>query len=135
MLRKTILACALPALFLANAASAQQSGPTPGPKSGEQATIPFFTRSDIRTFTPTDSGDGVYIQDARRNWYYASFFTRCNNLPWSIGVGFKTFPGASRIDRGDTIFAGRESCQISSIVHSGPPPVKPKKAKKAKSGA
>ncbi|WP_342250023.1 DUF6491 family protein [Sphingomonas sp. OTU376] len=135
MFRKTILACALPLMFAATAASAQQSGPTPGPKSGEQASIPFFTRSDIRTFDATDSGDGVYIQDARRNWYYVSFFGRCNNLPFAIGVGFKTFPGASQIDRGDTIFAGRERCQIANIVHSGPPPVKAKKAKKAKPAA
>jgi len=135
MFRKTILACALPALFLATTASAQQSGPTPGPKSGEQATIPFFTQSDIRSFEPTGFGDGVYIQDSRRNWYYVSFFSRCDNLPWSIGVGFKTFPGAAQIDRGDTIFAGRERCQIANIVHSGPPPVKAKKAKKAKPAA
>jgi hypothetical protein len=132
MFRKTVFALALPALLAATAAEAQKAGPTPGPKSGEQATIPFFNRSDIRTFTATDNGEGVYIEDARRNWYYVSFFGRCNNLPWSIGVGFKTFPGASRIDRGDTIFAGRERCQIADIVHSGPPPEKPKKAKKPK---
>ncbi|MDG2533383.1 DUF6491 family protein [Sphingomonas sp. HITSZ_GF] len=132
MFRKTALALALPALILATAAAAQEAGPTPGPKSGEQATIPFLTRSDVRTFEPTDSGDGVYIEDSRRNWYYASFFGRCLDLPWATGVGFKTFPGASRIDRGDTIFAGDSRCTISSIVHSGPPPEKPKKAKKPK---
>lgn len=132
MFHKTILACAVPLTLAATAASAQQSGPTPGPRSGEQATIPFFTRSDIRTFDSTDSGDGVFVEDSRRNWYYVSFFGRCNNLPWAIGVGFKTFPGAAQIDRGDTILAGRERCQIADIVHSGPPPVKAKKIKKAK---
>jgi hypothetical protein len=132
MFRKIALALALPSLAIAPVASAQQAGPTPGPKSGEQATIPFLTRSDVRTFEPTDNGEGVYIEDSRRNWYYASFFGRCNDLPWSFGVGFKTFPGASRIDRGDTIFAGQSRCTIASIVHSGPPPEKPKKAKKPK---
>lgn len=131
MFRKILLACALPVLCGAGAASAQQVGPTPGPKSGEQATIPFFTRSDVRTFTATDNGEGVYIEDTRHNWYYVSFFTRCNELPWAVGIGFKTFPGAARLDRGDTIIAGRERCTISSIVRSGPPPEKPKKPKPA----
>jgi hypothetical protein len=132
MFRKTALALVLPILFVATAASAQKAGPTPGPKSGERATIPFLTRSDVRTFTATDNGEGVYIEDARRNWYYVSFFSRCNELPWAFGIGFKTFGGGSQIDRGDTIIAGRDRCQIADIVHSGPPPEKPKKAKKPK---
>ncbi|MEP9358644.1 DUF6491 family protein [Sphingomonas sp. KR3-1] len=130
MFRKTLIALA--ALGAATSASAQQAGPTPGPKSGEQATIPFLTRSDVRTFTSTDNGEGVYIEDARRNWYYVAFFSRCNELPWAVGIGFKTFAGSSQLDRGDTIFAGRDRCTIASIVHSGPPPEKPKKAKKPK---
>ncbi|OSZ69962.1 hypothetical protein CAP40_03775 [Sphingomonas sp. IBVSS2] len=132
MFRKTVLALALPALFVTSAAVAQQAGPTPGPKSGDPATIPFMTRNDIRTFDSTDDGDGVYIQDARRNWYYVTFFGRCNELPWAIGVGFKTFAGGFQIDRGDTIIAGRERCRIADIVHSGPPPAKAAKAGKAK---
>ncbi|MBL7373476.1 hypothetical protein INQ23_29595, partial [Escherichia coli] len=56
MFRKAVLALALPALFVTSAAAAQQAGPTPGPKSGEPATIPFLTRNDIRTFESTDDG-------------------------------------------------------------------------------
>lgn len=121
----------LPALLLAGTASAQQAGPTPGPNSGEQATIPFFMSSDIRTFESTSTGDGVYIQDARRNWYYVSFFSRCDELPWAFGVGFKTFGRSPMIDRGDTIIAGSERCRIADIVHSGPPPAKAAKNKPA----
>jgi hypothetical protein len=133
MFRKTLIAAAAlsaAALCIAGTASAQQAGPTPGPKSGEPATIPFVTRGDVRTFSATDNGEGVYIEDATRNWYYVSFFSRCNELPWAFGIGFKTFGGSARLDRGDTIIAGNERCQIASIVHSGPPPEKPKKAKK-----
>ncbi len=80
-----------------SAAAAQQAGPTPGPKSGEPATIPFLTRNDIRTFESTDDGDGVYIQDVRRNWYYVTFFGRCNELPWAIGDrASRPLPAVSR---------------------------------------
>jgi hypothetical protein len=130
MFRKTILTLA--ALGAATAASAQQAGPTPGPHSGERASIPFITRSDVRTFTATDNGEGVFIQNARRDWYYVSFFARCTELPWATAIGFTTFGGGPSLDRGDTILAGRERCTIADIVHSGPPPARAKKARKAK---
>ena len=130
MFRKTVLAFALPALFAATAASAQQAGPTPGPRSGEESSIPFITRGEVRTFTATDNGEGVFIQNSRRDWYYVTFFGRCNELPWANAIGFKTFGGGPTLERGDTILAGRDRCVIQSIVHSGPPPAKAKKAKK-----
>jgi hypothetical protein len=130
---KTLKAAALCAALLTAGAAAAQSrgtGPTPGPHSGERADIPFATHNGIRTFTPDRYGEGVYMQDNRRNWYYARFFTRCQNIDFSIQVGFKTFGGSSSLSRGDTIFAGHERCQIAELVRSGPPPEKPKKPRK-----
>jgi hypothetical protein len=130
---KTLKAAALAAALLTAAAAAAQTGPTPGPRSGERADIPFATHNGIRTFTPDRYGEGVYMQDNRRNWYYARFFSRCQNIDYSIGIGFKTFGGSSSLSRGDTIFAGHERCQIADLVRSGPPPEKPKKAKRHRS--
>lgn len=132
MFRDTALALALPALLLATPASAQQAGPTPGPRSGEETSIPFITHGEIRTFTPTDNGDGVYIQNTRRDWYYVTFFSRCTELPFASAIGFTTFAGGPTLERNDTILVGRDRCTIASIVHSGPPPEKPKKPKKPK---
>lgn len=128
---KTLIAFA--ALLAAAPAAAQTtpSGPTPGPHSGERSDIIFATHDGIRTFTPARDSRGVYLQDNRKNWYFASFYTRCENLDFSFGVGFKTFGGSSNLSRGDTIYAGHEQCRIADLVRSGPPPEKPRKAKRA----
>jgi len=130
---KTLISAAFAAALLTSAAAAQ-TGPTPGPRSGERADIIFATHNGIRTFTPDRRGEGVYLQDNRRNWFYARFFTRCQNIDFSLRVGFKTFGGSSNLSRGDTIYAGREQCRIADLVRSGPPPETPKKAKRPRRG-
>ena len=124
------LLAALPALLLAGGASAQSIGATPGPHSGERSAIPFVTHGSVRTFQPTPRGDGVYIQNARRDWYYVTFFARCHELPWANAIAFETFGGSSTLERGDTILARDERCKIADIVRSGPPPKKAKKKAK-----
>jgi len=113
-------------------AQAQTAGPTPGPRSGERADIPFATNHGIRTFTPERQGNGVYLQANNRDWYYASFYSRCTELPYAFTFGFKTFGGGSTLSRGDTVIAGHDTCRIADIVRSGPPPEKPRKARKSR---
>jgi hypothetical protein len=130
MPNKLIMAAALPALLLtAGAATAQENAPPSGP----EASIPFVNHGGIYNFVSDRDGQGVYLQDRRRNWYYARFFARCNDLPFAFRVGFKTWGGSDTLDRGSTILTGRERCKIASLVKSGPPPKKAKKAKAAKS--
>lgn len=120
----------IPALLLAGAAAAQTPAQQKAaPPTGQQASIPFATHGGIRTFTPDRYGSGLYLQDSRRNWYYASFAPRCQNLDFAFRIGFKTFGNGPSLERGDTIFAGRERCLITSLVRSGPPPSKPRKPK------
>ena len=123
---KFFAAALLPALALAGAAQAQ----TPGPHSGERASIPFIMHGSVRTFQSTPDGDGIYIQNNQRDWYYVSFFNRCYDLPYAIRIGFSTFGNGTSLERGDTIIADRQRCRIDDIVHSGPPPKKVKKPKK-----
>ncbi|NML07731.1 DUF6491 family protein [Sphingomonas sp. G-3-2-10] len=123
-------AALVPALLIAGAAAAQ----TAGPKSGEQADIPFATNGGIRTFTPDDRGNGVYLQDRRNNWYYASLAGPCMDLPFATRIGYRTFGGSSTLSRGDTIFTEREQCLITDLVRSGPPPKKERKPKAKKKG-
>ena len=118
----------IPALLIAAPAAAQ----TEGPRSGERADIPFATNGGIRTFHVTSDGEGVYLQDRFRNWYYARFFVRCRELPFAFYIGYRTFGASSTLSRGDSILAGREQCKIADIVHSGPPPKKVKKPKATK---
>ena len=124
-----LIAAASAALLITVGSAAAQ---TPGPRSGERADIPFATNNGIRTFTADRGGEGVYIQDQRKNWYYASFYTRCHDLNFSFRIGFKTFGNSSTLSRGDTIYAGHEQCRIADLVRSGPPPEKVKKPRKKK---
>ena len=118
------------ALLATSAAASAQDAPPP-PPGGKEVSIPFVTHGNVRTFTPARNGEGVYIQNSRRDWYYASLSPRCQELPWANAIAFKTFGGGSTLERGDTILAGRDRCTITSIVRSGPPPKKIKKSKPA----
>jgi hypothetical protein len=116
----------LPVLVLSAGVRAQDA---PAPK-GESTSIPFITRGSVRSFESAPNGEGIYIQNNQRDWYYASFFTRCHDLPYAIRIGFDTFGNGTSLQRGDTIFADRQRCRIDDIVRSGPPPKKVKKRKK-----
>lgn len=126
---KALIAAAL-LIAAPAAAQSQPSGPTPGPHSGERADIVFATHHGIRTFTPADDRLGVFLEDNHRNWYFASFYIRCQDIDFSLGIGFKTFGGSPNLSRGDSIYAGHEECRIADLVRSGPPPEKPKRAKR-----
>ncbi|RYD98877.1 MAG: hypothetical protein EOP61_15085 [Sphingomonadales bacterium] len=117
----------LPALILAAGTAEAQGAP---PADGKQVSIPLAGRGDVRSFEVTRNGDGIYIQDFRRNWYLARFYSRCLDLPYAFAIGFKSFSSMS-LDRGDTVVAGREQCRISSIVRSGPPPKKVRKPRRS----
>ncbi len=125
---KYLLLSTLLAALAAPAAAAGQGGPTPGPRSGEEARIPFVNFGGIRNFH-ADGTRGVFLQDRRRNWYYADLFGPCTDLPFAIGIGVKTW-GMDTLDRSGTILVGRDQCRIANLVHSGPPP---KKARRKRS--
>lgn len=128
---RTLTAALLPALLLAaGAAEAQTAAATPGegPRFGERAEIPLINHRGIRDFKVDGYGEGLYIQDRAKNWYYARFFSRCSELTQAFSIGFQTF-GDDTLERGGAIVAGRQQCRIADLVHSGAPPKKAKKAK------
>lgn len=118
------------ALLAALPAAAQDAprGPTPGPRSGEEARIDFVSFGGIHNFH-ADGSRGLFLQDRRRNWYYAEVMGACTELPWAHAIGVKTW-GMDSLDRFSTILVGRDRCQIANLVHSGPPPKKAKKPRR-----
>lgn len=125
-MKPTLTAFAATALLAAGSASAQ----TPGPRSGERAEIPFASYNGIRDYQADRLGEGVYLQDNRRNWYYARFATPCRELDFALGIGLRPFGASTTLSSGDSIQVGRERCYITDLVRSGPPPSKKKHAKK-----
>lgn len=116
-------AIAAAALLAAGTAAAQ----TPGPRSGERAEIPFASYNGIRDYQADRLGEGVYLQDNRRNWYYARFATPCRELDFALGIRIRPFGASTTLSSGDSIQVGRERCYITDLVRSGPPPSKKKK--------
>lgn len=122
LLRTAAGVTALAGALFAGAAAAKE----PTHAIGARASIPFVSQN-VRTFQPDWRGEGVYIQDYRRTWYYARFFSRCNELPFALAVGFQTWGGT--LERGDSLLVRGERCRIAELTYSAPPPPKKKRTK------
>lgn len=88
----------------------------------QQASIPFANLgSSIRDWQ-ADGRDGLWVQDARKQWYYAELLAPCHGLDFATHVGFET-RGSDTLDRfGTVVVPGHDRCAIRSFVKSEAPP-------------
>jgi hypothetical protein len=117
-----VAAAALPAATIAAEGAAQKPA---------EVSIPFVDHNNIRDWQ-ADRMEGVWIQDQRREWYYARLLGPCIGLDWALSIGFITGGAAGQLDRFSSILVPNEGrCQITSLTRSDPPPpsVKNKKHK------
>lgn len=108
------------------ATAAQETNAAPKPA---QAAIPFANlKFSIRDWD-ANGRDGIWVQDVRRDWYYASFLNPCFGLDFASRVAFVT-PG-DRLDRFSSIIVEDEPvrCVFDSFTKSDAPP--PKKERDA----
>jgi Family of unknown function (DUF6491) len=95
----------------------------------EEVSIPFVDHHNIRDWQ-ADSKEGVWIQDQRRNWYYAKLLGPCIGLDWALSIGFDTGRGTNQLDKFSSILVPEEGrCQITSLTRSDPPPASVKMKK------
>lgn len=87
-----------------------------------QASIPFMNqRATIREWQ-ADREEGIWVQDLRRQWYYAKLMAPCQGLDFAVQVGFAT-RGTHTLDKfGEVIVPGRDRCPIQSLTKSDAPP-------------
>ena len=104
-------ALALAALTVAGAAEAQ----TPGPRFGERADLLLQGSRKIMAFAVNADGLGIYLQDGRRDWYYASFYPGCYKTRLTPNIGFVPFAGGNRLISGDMIIFGGLGCVIKDL--------------------
>ncbi|MCW0197024.1 DUF6491 family protein [Sphingopyxis sp.] len=124
MKQKLALSLAAALLSLSAIAAADEPAAAPRPL-GVETGISFPSDATIRTFQADDE-DGVWIQDSRRNWYYAEFFGPCRNIDFAQAIGVDT-RGSSRLDKYATLLVRGDRCALSSFVTSAPPPTRKEK--------
>lgn len=101
---------------------------TPTLLSEEEAAIPFFNTTVRHSAAWQTNGDeGIWIQDGRRDWYYAKLNGPCFGVDYALRLGFDT-GSSDRLDRFSRIIVPQDDggqpggCMISSLKRSAPPP-------------
>jgi Family of unknown function (DUF6491) len=116
------------AFFLFNPPTqAADPSPSPADQSGlpaAQASIPFANHGGIWDWRVINDRT-VLIQSANRQWYKATLFSPCINLPFAQRVGFESNPDGS-FDKFSAIKLRHQTCPLISLVKSDPPRKKAK---------
>jgi hypothetical protein len=103
----------------------------PAGLEGPETSIPFFNMHDSIRDWVANGEEGLWIQDAHKQWYYAKVFAPCPGLPYAISLGFKN-RALNRVDRDSEIIVPNEGrCTFSSLRKTSVPPPKKDKAAKA----
>jgi hypothetical protein len=130
---RTLTIAMLAAVSLASVATPalakQQAGTWPADQLGKETSIPFIGTVGLYNFE-ADGDRGVWLQDQRRRWYYATVLAPCTGLSFANRIGVDTRFGGTQLDRTGTLLVDRDRCHIDSLTASNGPPPKAKKAKK-----
>ena len=91
-----------------------------GPEASE-AYIPFAKQGGIRSWA-ADSDHGLWVQDVRSKWYYASFAQSCTGLESATAIVFDVRRPLNRFDRDSTVVVpGQARCAVGSLTLSEGP--------------
>lgn len=88
----------------------------------KEATIPFVNLRESIHSWQADGQMGLWIEDIRKQWYYAKLQGPCHGLDFAISLGFQTKTTSSLDKFGTVIVPDYGRCPILSLVKSDPPP-------------
>jgi hypothetical protein len=88
-----------------------------------QASIAFANQRNAVTSWQADGREGLWIQDGRKDWYYAKLFGPCEGLERAIRIAFDT-GSSDKLDRFSYVLVpgAPARCAISSFTRSEEPP-------------
>jgi hypothetical protein len=110
------------ATLLALGATALQAREEGAPLAAPEASIPFVNHAASIRSWEADGVDGIWVQDAHKQWYYAKLIGPCHGLDFVTSVGFETRT-SSTLDRfGNVVVPGHGRCAIQSFTKSEGPP-------------
>jgi hypothetical protein len=76
-----------------------------------------------------DDQNVLFVQDNHKQWYRATFWTPCFDLPFAVGIGFVT-GSMDELDEWSSVVVRGERCMFRTFEKSDPPPPR-EKGKKA----
>ncbi len=109
----------LAALAFISSPGVAKSPPPVWPELGKETSIPFANFHGIRNYE-TDGNDGLWLEDSRHRWYYATVAGPCWNLDFAQQIGYDT-RGSTTFDKFSAIIVGQQRCQILSVVTANKP--------------
>ena len=116
----------LAACFLSSAALAyapSNEGPSHDwTQLGVETEVDLRPAQPLYNFTP-DGDEGVWLQDFRKRWYYATVAGVCPNLGRAVGLGYDT-RSSNRFDKSAKLVVKGFQCGLSSLVTANRPPSK-----------
>jgi hypothetical protein len=131
---KIKLVCAVLSSLIACAAVGDTPAAPATPNApAAEASIPFADHDGIYNWQVIDDRT-VLIQGQNRKWYKASLMSRCFDLAFAERLGFESNPNGS-FDKFSAITVRGQSCPLTSLVETLPPPRKVKANKAAPSPA
>ncbi|NBC22186.1 MAG: hypothetical protein GVY21_01785 [Gammaproteobacteria bacterium] len=105
---------------LTNAAAAVLLATLAADAGAARATsIPFADLGNIEDWR-AEGHDAMLIESQRGQWYRATFYAPCYELPFAETVGFVTEPGGS-LSKFSSIVAGGQRCWFKTFEKTAPP--------------
>jgi hypothetical protein len=124
---KTLRIAVVGALMAAASTGTFAAAEPSAPEASKEAAIPFINlRQSIHSWQD-DGQMGLWIEDVRKQWYYAKLQSPCIGLEFAVQLGFQT-KTVNSLDKFGTVIVPRGGrCPIMSLVKSDPPPDKKKR--------
>lgn len=127
-MKKIILSLAAAASF-GGAAPALATGSAETFTGDREVRVPFLHIGRMRTFRATDDRN-LYIRATNRRWYRVTTMSRCPNLPWARAIAIDNVASIPWLDRFSTLIVEDDRCPVQSVVESGEPPKRERRARR-----
>jgi hypothetical protein len=119
-MKKSTVGAALAAVALGGI-SLQILAKTPAAEDTGQASIAFVNSGSTIRQWEAHNNQGIWVQDAHQQWYYARLMAPCHGLEFAVRVGFET-RGTNTLDRfSSVVVPGNGRCPIESLMKSDAP--------------
>ncbi len=102
------VALALAACETAPAQQAAAPATPPAPVLQANASIPFLNHGGVEDWR-AEGSTALLVKSRTGHYYRATFMSPCRNLPYAVGIGFKS-DGTDTLDKFDSVEVRGERC-------------------------